>query len=507
MTFPIIHQSIVESTQDVAQSLLKEGMQAPFAVLADEQRSGRGRQGRVWQSVKGNLFLTLVLNPSQNIEFGFTPIIAGALFCSAIANKFGIRPTLKWPNDILFAGRKLAGILCETTRQGDKQGPVFIGLGLNINFAPEILDATNPYAMTTCLLNVLQTVDMLDVHDLASAVVAEFKEKWPTITHETAKDLIDQFLIEPGQLFVRDSFAGKKEFLVFNELKSTGEAVFYNENLKSDESLSAVDEKLFWIGQMPEKADLFIADIGNSRIKLGLIGKHTTEVMSFLPDSKSDMFEFAQGSPQKSLNISAAPMYYASVNHKNKEILLNNLPGAIKSVAVPKRRVLSFGEKYEIKELGIDRLAAIEAGISWRQSLKDKILGSMIVVSCGTAVTIDVVSFEREHMGGAILPGFALAARSLKDGTANLPLVEIDQQVLAKDSVIGRNTKSAIAHGIFEPVLAYIEKLVRVHHVTHPEGQIVVTGGDGEVIAKKLGAHFDANLVLKGLRIMLMGGN
>ena len=116
---------------------LAGGADAPFWVVADEQAQGRGRAGRLWHSPKGNLYATLALRP------GVSPATATQLSLVAALAAFdaatgllaadrlaGLR--LKWPNDLLLAGGKLAGILIESVT-GSKTGELAVAIGIGIN--------------------------------------------------------------------------------------------------------------------------------------------------------------------------------------------------------------------------------------------------------------------------------------------------------------------------------------------------------------------------------------
>jgi BirA family transcriptional regulator, biotin operon repressor / biotin---[acetyl-CoA-carboxylase] ligase len=98
----------------------------PFvAVTAKRQSAGRGRRGHQWYSPEGNLFLTITL---PGIDTRFT-VLAGVAAREAIAGLLpGEKPLIKWPNDILVAGRKVAGILCES-----RASITAVGIGVNIN--------------------------------------------------------------------------------------------------------------------------------------------------------------------------------------------------------------------------------------------------------------------------------------------------------------------------------------------------------------------------------------
>lgn len=127
----------VGSTMDVAHELAGGGAPAGTLVLADAQRSGRGRQGRSWRSEHGaGIWLTVVERPGDGGDLDVLPLRIGLALAPALDAFAAERVTLKWPND-LFAGRgKLAGILTEARWHGDRLAWIAVGAGINLR-APE----------------------------------------------------------------------------------------------------------------------------------------------------------------------------------------------------------------------------------------------------------------------------------------------------------------------------------------------------------------------------------
>ncbi|MBM4386316.1 MAG: biotin--[acetyl-CoA-carboxylase] ligase [Deltaproteobacteria bacterium] len=117
---------------DTAKELAEKGAASGTVVRAFEQTSGRGRLGRSWFSKKGGgIFFTLILDADPALAAKGITVAAGLAIATALENLTGARPSLKWPNDLLFSGRKVAGILTECGNETD--GKVFIGAGVNVN--------------------------------------------------------------------------------------------------------------------------------------------------------------------------------------------------------------------------------------------------------------------------------------------------------------------------------------------------------------------------------------
>lgn len=128
----------VGSTNDVARALAEAGAPAGTAVIAEEQRAGRGRGGRHWVSPPGlGIWLSVVLRPAELPAPGLLPLRVG-LAAAAALDAFARpgRVEVKWPNDLLVAGRKLGGILCEGSWDAGGVSFVVAGIGVNAAHAP-----------------------------------------------------------------------------------------------------------------------------------------------------------------------------------------------------------------------------------------------------------------------------------------------------------------------------------------------------------------------------------
>ncbi len=123
----------VTSTNDIAKELVHTLNDVPLAVLADMQSDGRGQGHNAWQSLKGNLFLSLLLWQKDVPNLALLPLYAGLTIQQAIQPFLHTQCLLKWPNDILINGAKVGGILIEPL---PPQKAVIIGIGVNIQHSP-----------------------------------------------------------------------------------------------------------------------------------------------------------------------------------------------------------------------------------------------------------------------------------------------------------------------------------------------------------------------------------
>ena len=127
----------IDSTNDEVLRQLAAGRPAPFAVLARRQKHGRGRFGRVWHSESpANLYASFGFRPSTTPDRMQTfTLWMGVNICELLANFTGVNPGIKWPNDILFGGRKAGGMLTEARIDADHIRDLVFGVGLNVNAA------------------------------------------------------------------------------------------------------------------------------------------------------------------------------------------------------------------------------------------------------------------------------------------------------------------------------------------------------------------------------------
>jgi len=137
----ILYYPSVESTNDVARALAASGSEEGIVVLADEQVSGRGRRGRRWFAPAGTcLLFSLLLRPPLTPQQCARLTMACSLaLAEGVEDETGLVIELKWPNDLLIEGRKVAGILTEVVTEGERVAYAIVGIGLNVN-----LDFTAP---------------------------------------------------------------------------------------------------------------------------------------------------------------------------------------------------------------------------------------------------------------------------------------------------------------------------------------------------------------------------
>jgi BirA family biotin operon repressor/biotin-[acetyl-CoA-carboxylase] ligase len=151
------YAEVAPSTQRMLADDDREGAVA----VAEEQIEGRGRLGRSWEAPAGTSVLVsvLLLPQVQAARLPELSLVAGSAVSEAIVEVTGIKPTIKFPNDVLVAGRKVAGILAESS-----EGRVVLGIGVNVNQTREQLPAaaqTEPTSLRVELGEPVNRVQLL----------------------------------------------------------------------------------------------------------------------------------------------------------------------------------------------------------------------------------------------------------------------------------------------------------------------------------------------------------
>jgi BirA family biotin operon repressor/biotin-[acetyl-CoA-carboxylase] ligase len=131
----IIYRPVMTSTMDVAREAVKTRCAEGTIVIADEQTRGRGRRSRSWISPGGNIALSIILYPGKD-ELPHLVMIASLAIVHTIEHLSELEPAIKWPNDVLINGKKVAGILIESDLQKEKVNFSIVGMGINIHLAP-----------------------------------------------------------------------------------------------------------------------------------------------------------------------------------------------------------------------------------------------------------------------------------------------------------------------------------------------------------------------------------
>ena len=171
-----IYLSEVDSTNLYAKSNI-ENLADKSIVHAANQTAGRGRLQRTWLNLgEGNLFLTFVLKPSNSFNEVYSNLTQylSVVLCK-ILEEYGLKPQIKWPNDVLINGKKIAGILSETVMQGSLFKGLVLGIGVNLNTSEKDLASVIDKEATSLNLEISKPVDVnLFLDKLAEEFFADY---------------------------------------------------------------------------------------------------------------------------------------------------------------------------------------------------------------------------------------------------------------------------------------------------------------------------------------------
>jgi len=215
------------STNDLAKELAEQGAAHGEVVVAERQTAGRGRRGRSWSSPAGkNLYLSVVLRPDLPPQRAAELTLVASLAVCDACRQAGVDAAIKWPNDVLVGGRKVAGILTELAAEPDEVHWVVVGIGVNLNasrddFPDELRETASSLALergqpvpralfTAALLSLLE--QWLDRHaeEGFAAVRQAWRERSATLGREVRVEAggaevggVAEDLDETGALLVR----------------------------------------------------------------------------------------------------------------------------------------------------------------------------------------------------------------------------------------------------------------------------------------------------------------
>lgn len=134
----IVYKESMDSTNSQAKRLAAEGAPEGTIVVAEEQGTGRGRLERKFFSPKGKgIWYSVILRPEFMPQEAPKCTLMAAVAVAMAMERFGLKAGIKWPNDILYEGKKLVGILTEMNAEMDRINYIVIGTGINVNIMPE----------------------------------------------------------------------------------------------------------------------------------------------------------------------------------------------------------------------------------------------------------------------------------------------------------------------------------------------------------------------------------
>lgn len=491
----------VDSTSRLARDYLAHHPKSIRAFAAKKQTAGAGRQGRPWQSVEGNLHISLAFPGSlvpQNVR-DILPIVAGVAVAKLIERSAGIRPVLKWPNDIVLNGCKIGGILCEATITGGNWNGVVIGVGLNLLQGPQLNDDADYQSSSILQL----TGKKLTPHLVGEALARQLIDSMCQMNREQTLSEYRSFSTMPGQIW---QSRNSHKYWVQDEFDDSGNLRVKGLDFDESRTLASAEHEFLWGGQSSKS--FWVADIGNTRVKVGLVvhsetGLTVTKQMAWQPGhDKTALADFVKDQPV---------IYASSVNEKHFELFKHALP-TTHVTKLHKRPLRSFSSKYQLSAMGMDRFVSVEAALALR--FEGKISGPLVIVSCGTATTIDFIDEAGIHQGGLIGAGVDLGLNALHSGTGALPEVKSIQA--QQWNQIPHETTAAMASAALRSQAAWIEREAsewcKTLHADMQHGHLLISGGHADQVIPLLSEscqkmlYREPNLNLLGIALLALNG-
>jgi len=174
----IIYYKEVDSTNNVAKKLAQSGVKEGTIVIAEEQKSGKGRLGREFCSPLGGIWVSCILRPDIKPTLATrATYIASLAIVKTISKLSAVDAKIKWPNDLLVGDKKVSGILTEMGAELDRVDYLVVGMGINLNFPIEIFDESLHNKVTTIYTETGKKISRVEfVQDLLEELEMSYKK-------------------------------------------------------------------------------------------------------------------------------------------------------------------------------------------------------------------------------------------------------------------------------------------------------------------------------------------
>ncbi|MDO4433474.1 MAG: biotin--[acetyl-CoA-carboxylase] ligase [Alysiella sp.] len=454
-------------------------------VIALSQSQGRGRQGRIWENRCGECLMFSLgwTFEQEQAQLGALAAVV-ALACQQALVELGCAAQIKWPNDLVCGLSKLGGILIETVRQ-DGQTHVVIGIGINFvlpktvdkaaSFQAAVKQKISAQRLMDTLLNHLYTT----LNAFATQGFTPFQAAYQMAHRDHNQEIV---LLRDGKIVGAGQVCGIADdgALLLQTENGGIEKVFSGEtSLRLPEQLAAMTVKL------PEKTQhhYLLLDGGNSRLKWAWI--ENGEIVRTNHAPYRDLSLLLAEWQQYGANV-VRITGSAVCNEQKKELVEQCIGQKIEWLSSMPRALGMTNHYRNPVEHGADR---------WFNALGSRRFSqnACVVVSCGTAVTIDAITADKHYLGGSIMPGFHLMRESLAQKTANL------QRQEGLRYPFPTTTANAIATGMMDAVCGALMLMhARLHNRVHNNTvDVVITGGGAAKVAASLPEYFTLNNSIK----------
>lgn len=489
------HECSSSNDEIMALARRSAGLAHKALCVAHFQTKGRGRQGRSWVNRQGECLMFSLgwAFDKPQYELGSLALVV-ALACRRALADIGLDVNIKWPNDLVVANDKLAGVLIETTRVENKTVAV-IGIGINFVLPKEVENATSVQALfqtaskqgvsVEALLNaVLAQLDAL-LNEYAQNGFASCVGEYDAANRDTGRPVL---LLQEGRVVHEGVVKGVDAQGALRLLTGKGEKTIVSGEI----SLRPDNRPAQPAAAKPER--FLLLDGGNSQLKWAWVENGTFTEVSRAPYRDlaklgEEWLQFADDDVKIVGCAVCGSVKKAMVEEQLTHPVewLSSMPQAL-GIRNHYRRPEEHGSDRWFNALGSRRFTQ----------------NACVVVSCGTAVTTDALTEDNHYLGGTIMPGFHLMKEAMALKTANL------NRPIGKVYPFPTTTPNAIASGMMDAVCG---ALMMMHgRLKDKTGggkpvDIIITGGGAARVVQALPEAFVHdnqvkivdNLVIHGL--------
>lgn len=485
------------SSNDEIMALARQSADLAHKALcvAHFQTKGRGRQGRSWVNRQGECLMFSLgwTFDKPQYELGSLALVV-ALACRRALADIGLDVNIKWPNDLVVANDKLAGILIETARVENKTVAI-IGIGINFVLPKEVENATSVQALfqtaskqgvsvKTLLNAVLAQLDAL-LNEYAQNGFSSCVGEYDAANRDTDRPVL---LLQEGRVVHEGVVKGVDAQGALRLLTDKGEKTIVSGEI----SLRPDNRPAQPAAAKPER--FLLLDGGNSQLKWAWVENGTFSEVGRAPyrdltQLGEEWLQFADDDVKIVGCAVCGSVKKAMVEEQLTRPVewLSSMPQAL-GIRNHYRRPEEHGSDRWFNALGSRRFTQ----------------NACVVVSCGTAVTTDALTEDNHYLGGTIMPGFHLMKEAMALKTANL------NRPIGKVYPFPTTTPNAIASGMMDAVCG---ALMMMHgRLKDKTGagkpvDIIITGGGAARVVQALPESFVHdnqvkivdNLVIHGL--------
>lgn len=489
------HECSSSNDEIMALARRSVGLAHKALCVAHFQTKGRGRQGRSWVNQQGECLMFSLgwAFDKPQYELGSLALVV-ALACRRALADIGLDVNIKWPNDLVVANDKLAGVLIETTRVENKTVAI-IGIGINFVLPKEVENATSVQALfqtaskqgvsVEALLNaVLAQLDAL-LNEYAQNGFASCVGEYDAANRDTGRPVL---LLQEGRVVHEGVVKGVDAQGALRLLTDKGEKTIVSGEI----SLRPDNRPAQPAAAKPER--FLLLDGGNSQLKWAWVENGTFSEVGRAPyrdltQLGEEWLQFADDDVKIVGCAVCGSVKKAMVEEQLTHPVewLSSMPQAL-GIRNHYRRPEEHGSDRWFNALGSRRFTQ----------------NACVVVSCGTAVTTDALTEDNHYLGGTIMPGFHLMKEAMALKTANL------NRPIGKVYPFPTTTPNAIASGMMDAVCG---ALMMMHgRLKDKTGggkpvDIIITGGGAARVVQALPEAFVHdnqvkivdNLVIHGL--------